>query len=369
MINILYVVSTLRRSGPVNILTNIIKGLDRETFKPFVITLSPETTDSLVSYFQDSLEVKITFLNKSRLGGIFKANDYIKKFIIENNIEIVHGHGFRADQINSRFDFANTVSTLHNYPLYDYCMTYGKVKGWLMAKAHLKFLSKIDAPFACSESISNMLLDNLGYKINYIRNGVDLERFNNLNKADLRNKLGLDLNCKVFISVGHLSSRKDPVTIIKAFKKANLDNSILLFLGDGNERDDCLNEIGSATNIKLIGKVSNVHEYLGASDCFISASHAEGLPNTVMEAMACSLPCILSDIPPHQEIQKLNSSSSLLFSTKSIDELTDSLIKLEKMNTIEMGKAARSIVEQHLNAKIMSDNYQEHYLELLENKC
>lgn len=369
MINILYVVSTLKRSGPINILSNIIKGLDRRTFKPFVITLSPETSDSLVSYFHNNLEAKVTFLNKSRLGGIFKANGFVEKFIIENNIKIVHGHGFRADQINSRFNFVSTVSTLHNYPFYDYCMTYGKVKGWLMAKAHLKYLSRIDAPFACSESISNMLLDNLNYKLDYIRNGVDLDRFNDLNKSELRSRLSLDLNCKIFISVGHLSSLKDPVTIIKAFNQANIENSLLLFLGDGNERDDCLNEIGSTTNIKLIGKVSNVHEYLGASDCFISASQAEGLPNTVMEAMASSLPCILSDIPPHQEIQKLNPSSSLIFSTKSVDELTTNLIRFEMMNMAEMSEAARSIVEQHLNAEIMSNNYQEKYLELLENKC
>lgn len=368
MINILYVVSTLKRCGPSNQLSYIIKHLDRDRFNPIVLTLSNETEDSYKPFFTDVLKVEVNTLGLPRLKGLFLVKNEIYKFILKNKIHIVHSQGIRADGFMSKISIP-TVSTLRNYPVYDYCMTYGKVKGWLMAKTHLKFLSKIDAPFACSESISKMLLDNLGYKINYIRNGVDLERFNNLNKTDLRNKLGLDLNCKVFISVGHLSSRKDPVTIIKAFKKANLDNSILLFLGDGNERDDCLNEIGSATNIKIIGKISNVHEYLGASDCFISASHAEGLPNTVMEAMACSLPCILSDIPPHQEIQKLNSSSSLLFSTKSINELTDSLIKLEKMDAIEMGEAARSIVEQHLNAKIMSDNYQEHYLELLENKC
>jgi|SRR5699024_8758018 len=368
MINILYVVSTLKRCGPSNQLSYIIKHLDRDRFNPIVLTLSNETEDSYKSFFVDVLKVEVETLGLPRLKGLFLAKNEVCKFIIKNKIHIVHSQGIRADGFMSKIKVP-TVSTLRNYPFYDYCMTYGKIKGWLMAKAHLRFLSTIDAPYACSESISNMLLDNLNYKIKYIRNGVDLERFNNLNKTEIRSRLGLDSSFKVFISVGHLSSRKDPVTIIKAFKKANLKNSILLFLGDGNDRDACLAEISDTSNIKLIGEVSNVHEYLGASDCFISASQAEGLPNTVMEAMACSLPCILSDIPPHQEIQKLNPSSSLIFSTKSVDELTDNLIKFEMMDAIEMGKAAKNIVEQHLNAEIMSNNYQEKYLELLENKC
>ena len=71
---------------------------------------------------------------------------------------------------------------------------------------------------------------------------------------------------------------------------------------------------------KLIG---HVQEYLGASNYFISASLAEGLPNSVLEAMACGLPCILSNIPPHVEIHEMNKDSSLMFDIKDVKGLRD----------------------------------------------
>ena len=361
---ILYIVSTLKKAGPTIQLSYIIKYLDKSKFEPVVLTLSPESEkDSMKSHFEDNMGVRVKTLSLSRLQGLLLAKKCVKTFIKENSVDIVHSHGIRADGLMKDIHI-HRVSTLHNYPYYDYLMTYGKFKGFMMATFHLYCLKKIDEPRVVSKSISQMLKTMNNYEIDYIRNGTDVKIFQNLVKNSLREKLRFQKDTKLFISVGHLSSRKDPLVVIKAFQDTKIENSKLIFLGDGHLRQECLKVIGDHKNIQLIGRVDNVHEYLGASDYFISASLAEGLPNTVLEAMACGLPCILSSIPPHIEIHQINKGSSMLFETKDIKGLSNKIKEIMCRDYKAMSQASKEIVFDNLNAEIMSKNYQKLYEEL-----
>lgn len=366
MKKILYIVSTLKRSGPIIVLANIVKYLDRDKFEPIVLTLSPEPIDSMKKYFENELNTKVATLGLSRIQGLFFAKSHLEEFIKENNINIVHSHGFRADGLVSKLSDVVSVSTLHNYPYYDYMMRYGKTKGYLMATLHIGYIAKINKPLACSKSVSHIFKNEKNLFIGYVQNGTDTSRFINLSKSILRRKLKISAK-KIFISVGHLSSGKDPLTIIKAFKRAEIKDSLLIFLGDGELKENCLDEIKNDTNIKLMGRVDNVHEYLGASDYFISASLAEGLPNAVLEAMACGLPCVLSNIPPHEEIYEINKNSSLMFETKDVKGLSDKLKEVANKDYEVMSKASKEIVFDNLSAQIMSRNYQKVYKSLLSS--
>jgi len=363
--NILYIVSTLEKSGPIHQLSYIIKYIDKNTFTPIILTLSPEDGQkSLKDYFTNILQVRVETLGFSRIKGMFFAKSKIEEFIKENHIDLAHSQGIRADALASKLNIP-TVSTLRNYPYDDYPMTYGKLQGLLMAKFHLVHLTQIDHPYVVSRAISKMLQDKNHYVIDYIRNGIDIERFQGLNKDELREKLHIKKEKKVFISIGHLNSRKDPLSIIKAFKNAQIKESILIFLGEGALEKECRDEINNRKDIKLLGSKDNVHEYLGASDYFISASLAEGLPNTVLEAMACGLPCILSDISPHLEIYTMDKTSSLLFKVRDIEQLSNALKKIVNMDYLRMSKASKKITQETLNAQKMSLAYQKSYKTLL----
>ena len=109
-----------------------------------------------------------------------------------------------------------------------------------------------------------------------------------------------------------------------------------------------------------------MREYLYASDYFLSASLAEGLPNSVLEAMSVGLPCVLSDIPPHREIHDLDRESSLLFKVKDKDDMAAALGAITKMNWEKMHDAGMNITHNYLSAEIMSNQYQEIYSRLLE---
>src|SRR5690606_9558118 len=103
MKTILYIVSTLKRSGPTNQLFNIIIYLDRSVFEPVLITLSPEPEDSRWQDYQ-SLGVQMHSLNLSRLGGLFFAKSNLEKLIKKIQPDLIHTQGIRADFLISKLN-------------------------------------------------------------------------------------------------------------------------------------------------------------------------------------------------------------------------------------------------------------------------
>ena len=181
-------------------------------------------------------------------------------------------------------------------------------------------------------------------------------------KSELRAKLGFLPSKTVWLSVGHLSMLKDPVFLIRVWKKlfTRASDPLLIFIGDGLLAERCRAESQGCKNIMIKGRVANVPEYLQASDYFISSSKAEGLPNSVMEAMACGLPCVLSGINVHKEIHTLNSLSGAVYVLDSMESLAVAMNSVTKNEYSLMKEASLEIAREHLNAKIMSEKYRRH---------
>jgi glycosyltransferase involved in cell wall biosynthesis len=362
---ILYVVSTLSKTGPTVVLSNIVKYLDRYRFDPEILTLSPEPRDSMAGYFRDTLDVRVESLGFSRARGILKATSGVSQYVERNNVDLIHTHGLRPDWVVRNMQIRR-VSTLHNYPYSDYTMLFGETPGTFLATIHLRCLKKIDHPVVVSQAVSEMLRDRNHVDMEFVRNGVDVSGSECLEKNTSRGKLKIESDAIVFISVGSLTNRKDPMTIIASFQKANVADAVLLFLGDGECRGACESMAIGNPNIRFAGRVDNVQEYLCASDYFLSASLAEGLPNSVLEAMAVGLPCVLSDIPPHREIHDIDAKSSLLFKAKDTDDMAASLSEIVREDSKQMHDASINITHNYLSAEVMSNRYQEIYDRLLE---
>jgi glycosyltransferase involved in cell wall biosynthesis len=381
MIEILYIVPNLKRCGPTSQLYNLIKYLDRYAFRPKLITLSPEPADSRWQDFE-KLGVELYTLGLSRIRtrlcmilppatrvGFFLAISKLKRIIAKLDVHIIHTLGIRADAIAAMYlDGYRTVATLRSFPDRDYSNTYGKIAGHLLALRHLKILSRIESLVTVSNSLSTMLLARNNFATDVIQNGVDTDIFypavNDKCKYELRGKLGIPLTKKVFISTGHLTLLKDPLTIIKAFQDKHLSKACyIIFLGDGPLMDLC-KKYGENGDMIFFGSLPNVAEYLQACDFFISSSQTEGLPNATMEAMACGLPCVLTDIKAHREIVEYNPRSAKLFGTKNVSMAVSKINEILKDDYSEMSKAAISIIRDNLNAKTMSEKYQRLYLKI-----
>ncbi|MCH8549178.1 MAG: glycosyltransferase family 4 protein [Balneolaceae bacterium] len=372
MKKILYIASTLKRTGPNNQLLNIVKHLDRDRFEPYVITLSPEEKDSIWKDYE-ALGVTLYALGLSRIKGVYFARRRLQALIDDIIPDLIHSQGIRPDMVSSVLrTSAPKLCTVRNFPQVDYKMTYGQFRAFMMIRQHIIAMKKMDLCVGVSESVIDNLTGNFGVeKTKVIPNGVDTDIYKYVDfnvKVQRRNILGLPENADIWLSVGHLSERKNPLLLIESWKKAFGDNpqQYLIFVGDGPLMAECAKAIESIKNIKLVGRVEGVKDYLEAGDYFISSSRAEGLPNTVLEALSCGLPVILSNIEPHREILSRSMQVGRLFDINRPDDLALLLSEFTQENRIAMSEMSRCLATKVFSAKNMSKGYQSTYSHLID---
>ncbi|PMO57030.1 glycosyltransferase [Vibrio breoganii] len=357
---ILYVVSTLGRSGPTNQLLNIIRNLDDKEFEPIVLTLSPEPQDSL-KFKYDELSIEVKSLGLSRLEGLLYGKAKVKSIIKEIGPTIIHSQGLRADSLLSKICLSVPwLMTSRNYPREDYPMKFGYLKGSLMARTHFSAMKKCKYVVACSKTIATALAEH-HINAKAIQNGIQSA----ISEYDNQNNLP-DFESPIFISVGSLIHRKNMSFLIDAFEHYATENKgSLVILGDGPQKKSLIEQSKSG-RVYLEGSVGNVHQYLGSADYFISSSLSEGLPNTVLEGLSAGLPALLSDIPSHEEIASEKPECTSIF------KLSDGPVSLSrKMSSVKTAlpltykENAKLLADTVFSAGTMSSNYQRYYKEIL----
>jgi len=366
MYKILYIVSTLQWTGPTNQLLNLIKHLNKEKFQAVILTLSPEPEHSLLKRFVD-LNVEVSSLGLTRIQSIFLAKSKLRKSIGSLRPDLIHTQGIRADNLVRRLDFKiPTITTIRTLPGKDYKSRYGKILGSIMARNHYNAIKNLDGVFACSRNLSNRFLQKKGISIDYIQNGVEKQFFKkapDTQKRNLRQKFGYSSDSKLFLYTGTLDALKDIGTLVTAFNNlTKRSNLILLIVGDGPEKSKLQKSAHGNDNINFVNRTSNVLEYYQCADFYISASLFEGLPNSVLEAMACGLPVILSNIDSHREIVNVFDNYSYLFETKNSDQLNRRIEEIIDKDYKELSIKMLNIVEANFSAEIMSKKYQDMYL-------
>lgn len=348
---ILYLVSTLEAKGPTNQLFYIIKHLDKSTFEPLILTLSPEPAASLKPLF-DQEGIPVQTLGTGRITGLVKNSKIIRSVIETFQPDIVQSMGIRADAYNAQLPARiKKITTSRNFPLEDYPSKFGKLKGYLMAKKHLSSFKSLEV-IACSKSISAQLA-TVGIRTHTIQNGVDLDRF-----FPAASKGVASSPVKKFVTVGSLIPRKNVETIINAFNSLG-DDYHLTVVGEGPLKEQLKQQV-IGSSIEFVGHLENVTSVLHEAHGFISASRAEGLPNAVLEAMATDIPVILSDIPPHRELVEGTVFQTNLFAADDADALRQIILKCSQEKDKSMG--ARAWVVANFSAQTMSKRYQEFYL-------
>ena len=165
-------------------------------------------------------------------------------------------------------------------------------------------------------------------------------------KSQAREQLGLKPSDTVLVYAAEFSGRKNQTTLIEAMPKLPAD-TVLLLPGRGDKLEDCkalTDRLGVASRVRFPGFVQDMRTYYQAADLCVSSSRSEGLPFNVMEAMACGLPVVASDVKGHQDLV-VSGVTGLLYPFGEAEAFADAVCRLDDLQRRQtMGLAARQAV-------------------------
>jgi glycosyltransferase involved in cell wall biosynthesis len=136
-------------------------------------------------------------------------------------------------------------------------------------------------------------------KVELIPNGVDTRRFHPEARTGLRSLLGVPQDTVVFGYVGHLRREKNLSLLVHAYAAARLDNTKLALVGDGpcrGELEKLVHELVITDRVIFTGSTQEPKAYFSEIDVFVMASSTEQMPLALLEAMACGLPALCTDV-------------------------------------------------------------------------
>ncbi len=360
MIKLFHVIVGLNTGGAEMMLYKLLSHMDRNTFIPHVVSL---TDIGPVGETINTLDIPLTALGMKRgipdptkvakLVGLFKKEkpDIIQTWMyhadligglaakLNKNIPVIWG--IRHSNLTPEGNKKSTIFT---------------------AKLCAKLSKRIPERIICNSEASKQIHNDLGYDSNkmlVIPNGFDLSAFSpDLNaKHSVRRELNIPDDAIIIVCVARFTPLKDHYNFIQA---ASLlidkysKKAIFLLCGDGvNWNNQQLVQWIEEANVRrgtfLLGKRNDISRITAAVDIASSSSFGESFPNVIGEAMACEVPCVVTDVGDSALIV---GDTGLVVPPKNPEALAQAWLQLINMSPEErtkLGIAARKRVIDKYN--------------------
>ncbi len=217
-------------------------------------------------------------------------------------------------------------------------------------------------------------------RITHIPNGVAMPSaaaYDELAKAAARERLGFGAG-RIAVFVGRLSAEKNLSALLEAWPSVirAYPEARLVLVGDGgtfrNVEPDLRRQVNTLRlqdRVIFTGRVTNVLDYLLASDLFVLPSITEGMSNALLEAMAAGLPAVASRVPGNEELIR-DRENGLLVDAQDPAALAGAISRLfaDSVEARRLGQAARQTVEERFTIERVTHAYLDLYHGLLRNE-
>jgi glycosyltransferase involved in cell wall biosynthesis len=305
------------------------------------------------------------------LVGALGIVHHIKHF----QYDVLHSHGYKTNillgLLPSSFRGAPMISTLH---------------GWTSAGGLTKIRLYVELDAFSLRYVDKIVLVNKGMlgnpkvqrlpidKICVINNGIEISNIvkktntNHKNECIIKQVIRFCDKGKVITSIGRLSEEKGFFYLIEAvriLRQEKGEDVRLLLIGDGklrNQLEKQARQSGLVDFFFITGYIEKAYQLLQYSDCYVISSLTEGLPISLLEAMASGAPILATAVGgiPHVVT---NEKDAILVPPKNPYAIADGVKKIlnHKSTSDALASAAKLKVANSFSSKVMAIKYKEVY--------
>ncbi len=336
VIRILHVIGIMNRGGAETMIMNLYRNVDRTKVQfDFV-----ENTSEKAIFDDEILALGGCIYNCPHYNGKnhfeYKKwwNDFFKEH--KGEYKIIHGHlGSTASiylKIAKKYGLC-TIAHSHNtimkkdlnnliYKVYSYPTRF--IADYFFTCSYVAGVSRFGKKIA-----------NDSNRCYLLKNSVETKKF--LYDKDVRDQVRKEFDVQDKIVIGHVGRfnvQKNHVFLIDIFKKfyEKNKNTVLFLLGDGEEKEKILEKVKNldlVDCVRFLGVRNDVNKIMQCMDVMLFPSLFEGLPVTIIEAQASSLPCVLSDTITKE--CKITENVEFLSLKADVDTWSNVTLKMSKL--------------------------------------
>ena len=288
--------------------------------------------------------------------GNLKAYKELKHIIDEGEYDIIHCHTpvgamlTRLAAKQARKKGTKVFYTAHGFHFYKGAPAIN----WILYYPVEKWLSRYtDVLITINKEDYERAKTFKAGKVCYVPGvGIDLKKFNAgyVNKEQKRKEIGVSADDFVLLSVGELIPRKNHEVVIRALsvlKQLDKLNHIeYVICGRGSYEADLrklAEGLDVADHVHFLGYRNDISEICNCADLFVFMSHQEGLPVALMEAMACGLPAVCSNIRGNTDL--IEDGVTGLLANNTPEEVAQSISKM-KSDTALRNRVASAALQK-----------------------
>lgn len=379
-IRVLYVVTTLGRGGVQEYIRQLASRLDRDRFDLAVAYGEPRHHETSlrelgVRLFPVPLVKPVSPLRDLRC--LFTLIALLRR----ERFDLVHTHMTKASllgRLAGRLTGCRAVvMTAHGYSgLLDYYFSSAAARAAFRRLESFLNRTCTDRIVLLTESDRRAVTERgivPPEKVRLIHNGVDFADVEAPEAGDaLRREMNIPSHAQIVLFIGRLARQKSPETLVAAAAMVVKRNDRVRFLlaGDGPKAGLLAEQIaagGLAGHVRLLGVRSDVPALLQAADCFVLPSLYEGMPLSLLEAMAAGLPVVASRIPGNEDLV-VEGETGLLVPFGDADALGEAILGLleDPGQAGACGEAGRRRAREHFSLDKTAELTSRLYLELME---
>jgi glycosyltransferase involved in cell wall biosynthesis len=347
-------------------------GLRRRGWRVSVVALSG-TGGAAAAELADA---GVAFLSLQMRKGLADPRGWVRfhRWLRRKQPDVVHAHLRHAAWLARWSRLAAhvplVIDTLHSSST----GKLGRRIGYACSRWLPDHVTAVSEATAASHAAAGMVNPS---RLSVLGNGIDVNRWQPDARARLeaREELGIK-NKFLWLAVGRLEAVKDYPTLLHALARATQtaqSTAQLLVLGAGPleaELNIMAAGLGLGQRVRFAGFYPNVARWMQAADGFVLSSRYEGLPMVLLEAGACALPAVATDVPGTREVI-VDRETGWLASAGDPEQLAAAmslLMHLPLNKRLAIGERARQHVVEHFSLEPVLDRWEQLYADLLERK-